>query len=330
MIGMAPERCLELIQGFPSVSALVVGDVMLDVYLNCAALGVANEAPVPLLEILQQTEVLGGAANVAANLARMGVRTQLVAMIGGDAEGQRLAGLLSELGVAFHPLITARPTARKTRILSEGHYYLRIDDEDTSALTDSEADALCRIAAEASGNTTLLVVSDYSKGLINAASACGLEAMAKRVDLKVVADLKPQSVGYWNRLDLITPNLNEARALRSLLNQSSAENLEESELAKELSQELGCDVVLKLAGSGMVAVTRHGEVSRFKALCQLPRNSSGAGDTVLSALAAALGAGATLEEAASLASAAASIAVSDGATHAVSASEMLQVLASLT
>src|SRR5437867_6533773 len=116
LMNIGRDRCLELIQKFHNASVLVFGDIILDVYLDCEALGVANEAPVPLLEISQERHALGGAANVANNLARLGVQTQLIGSVGKDPAAEIVTALLRDAGVDFRPLVSGRPTIRKTRI----------------------------------------------------------------------------------------------------------------------------------------------------------------------------------------------------------------------
>jgi D-beta-D-heptose 7-phosphate kinase / D-beta-D-heptose 1-phosphate adenosyltransferase len=320
------ERNLDLIRSFRAAVVVVVGDVILDTYLDCMALGVANEAPIPLLQMSRQTHAPGGAANVANNLARLGVQTHLVGMVGQDPEARLLSNLLRDAGIRFYPLVSNRPTTHKTRVLSDRHYYLRLDNEDSSAATQPELTALFDILRGAVANANLIVVSDYDKGMVTAASAQSLESLARDHGRKIVADLKPQNVGYWRNLDVITPNLVEARALRSLLGLQGPGNSDESELARGLSRALACDVVLKLADRGIRVANESGKVVSFPALCSLPSNTSGAGDTVLSTLAAVLAVGGRIEEAAYLANMAAAVAVSYQSTHAVSADELRQRL----
>jgi rfaE bifunctional protein kinase chain/domain len=326
MLDLQTERSLDLIRCFHAAAVLVVGDIILDTYLDCKALGVANEAPIPLLQISWQTHAPGGAANVANNLARLGVQTHLVGMVGRDPEAQLLSNLLRDAGVRFYPLVSNRPTTHKTRVLSDRHYYLRIDDEESLAATQQEITALLDILRGAIGNANLIVVSDYDKGVVTAASAKSLESLARDHGSRIVADLKPQNVGHWRHLDVVTPNLVEARTLHSLLDLECRENLDESELARSLSKALACDVVLKLADRGIRAANKSGKVVSFPALCDLPLNTSGGGDTVLSTLAAVLAVGGRIEEAAYLANVAAAIAVSYHRTYAVSADELRQRL----
>jgi rfaE bifunctional protein kinase chain/domain len=321
---MHPKQAIELIEKFPSSALLVFGDVMLDSDIDCETLGVANEAPVPLLEMSQEISRPGGAANVASNLGHLGVRTHLVGAVGNDRAAEIIGVLLQEAGVSFHPLVSDRLTTHKTRVRSGSHYFLRIDEEDPSALTGEELGAVLEIVRGLLAEVEILLVSDYDKGMVCPASAVALEALARTEGRKIFADLKPKNVASWHHLDLITPNLAEAQTLHRLKFQVEANGHDKAQLARALSQALDCDLVLKLAGNGLLTATPMGQVTHLQALCQTPQNVAGAGDTVLATLAAALANGASLEDSACLANVAAAIAVSQPGPHAVSSEELAQ------
>ncbi len=326
MIVNSPQELLRLIKGFSGARVLVLGDVMLDVYQNCRPLGVANEAPVPLLEICSETSSPGGASNVARNLAQLGVQTRLFGRVGDDAAGRQLAGDLLSVKVDFQPSITNAPTIRKTRVLAESHYYLRLDEESVEPIEGAElAELLASIEA---GLTAVdaVVISDYDKGLFTADSLAALGPVLDGFKGIVLADLKPQNLPGGKWLDVLTPNLGEARAMLAQFEAGPVEEFEDTQVAEKLSRALGCEVVLTLGAQGMVLAQGGRLLGRLDAFCKSPHNSSGAGDTVLAVLAAALACGGGLSEAALLASLAASISVSHRETHAVSSEELVQFI----
>jgi len=320
------QKLLQLVESFSKAQVTVVGDLILDSYLECRALGVASEAPVPFLEISSQAHALGGAANVAHNLARLGVRTSLAGMIGSDKEGEILNRLVKEAGIEFHPLVTERPTSRKTRVQASGHYYLRLDEEDTTPLDSHHVQEFSQQLTEAMGRSQLLLVSDYDKGMLKGSFVEKLEAMAAATGLRIAGDIKPQNIKQWRRLHCITPNLSEAKSLYSRLRPGSSCPDESVELARSLGQILSSNVVVTLAEKGMAVATSAGITHLFPALCKNPKNVSGAGDTVLAVLAAALSCDAELHDAALLAGLAASIAVSQEGTYAVAADELCRAI----
>lgn len=315
---------LERIRRISGVRVLVVGDVMLDTYLGCRALGVADEAPVPLLEVQSQSQALGGAANVARNLARLGARTALVGLVGADSQGEVVRELLRESGVDGLLPETQRPTTLKTRVLAGDHYYLRLDEEHVSPPTEAEQAALAAQVEARLNEADLLVVSDYDKGLLSPGLAEHIQGLAGDRGCRIVADLKPANALTWRHLHLITPNWSEARSLCALLDSGGEPGDDAETIAERLRSRMGCAVVLKMGSQGMLVAPSSGPPIRLEALCHSPIEVSGAGDTVLATLAAALAQDADLHQAAWLANLAASISVSKPGTHAVSAAELTE------
>jgi rfaE bifunctional protein kinase chain/domain len=320
------DRFAEIIRAFTGVELLVIGDLILDSYLECHALGVANEAPVPLVEIRSERQTAGGAGNVATNLALLGVQTRLVAPLGDDRESVQLKQILTESGISFHPLVLGRPIPHKTRIMSGKHYYLRLDEEQTEPLAEEETGALVDIVQKAWRRPAAVLVSDYDKGTVTPALIHWIELQAQQAKVPIYADLKPCNALHWKKLGLITPNLSEARQLFAKSQPESAVPEEPADLASALSQQFSSQVILKMSEQGLLAVDRSGKLCRLDALTQHPANVSGAGDTVFATASAALAAGAALEEAAVLANLAASLAVMQEVTHAVSAQELLDAV----
>jgi rfaE bifunctional protein kinase chain/domain len=323
------DRLAEIIRAFSSVELLVIGDLILDSYLECRALGVASEAPVPLVEIQRQRHAAGGAGNAASNLARLGVQTRLVAPLGDDSDSAQLKQILTEAGVEFHPMVAGRPNPHKTRIQSGRHYYLRLDEEHAAPLSEEETTAFEEVIQTAWGKPAALLVSDYDKGAVTPSLARWIESQARQANLPIYADLKPRNAVHWKNLSLMTPNLSEARELFLKLQPESSIPEEPAELASVLSKQFSTQVVLKLSEQGLLAVNRGGTLCRLGALTQHPVNVSGAGDTVFATLSAALATGAMLAEAAVLANLAASLAVVQETTHAVSAEELLEAVSRL-
>jgi len=320
------DRLAEIIRAFSGVELLVIGDLILDSYVECRALGVANEAPVPLIEIQSEKQTAGGAGNVATNLARLGVQTRLVAPLGDDRESAQLGRILAEAGVGFHPLAARRPIPHKTRIMSGKHYYLRLDEEQTEPLTEEETVSLTETIQKAWKRPAAVLVSDYDKGTVTSSLIRWIESQAQQTKLPIYADFKPRNATQWRNLSLITPNLSEARELFGKLQPESSVPEEPADLASALSKQFSSPVVLKMSEQGLLAVDRSGTLCRLDALTQHPVNVSGAGDTVFATLSAALAVGATLEKAAVLANVAASLAVAQEVTHAVSAQELLDAV----
>ncbi|MFN8008907.1 MAG: PfkB family carbohydrate kinase [Terriglobia bacterium] len=323
------EKLLPLVERFTKVHLVVVGDLILDSYLECQAVGVANEAPVPFLQISGQSHALGGAANVAHNLARLGVRVTLIGLIGDDQEGSILTKLAREASIDFRPLKTERPTTRKTRVQASGHYYLRLDEEEAAPLNEAQGQGLLRLITESMESAQMLLASDYDKGTFKGPVVDKLQKLSAAKGFKIVGDIKPQNIQQWQKLSCITPNLPEARDLYSRLIPGSACPDDHLELGRVLARTLSCHVVLTLAEKGIVASTPRGEAHHFPAIGVRAENVSGAGDTVAAVVATSLCSYAELEDAAQLANLAAGIAISHPGTYAVTHEELTRILQDL-
>jgi D-beta-D-heptose 7-phosphate kinase/D-beta-D-heptose 1-phosphate adenosyltransferase len=245
-----------------------------------------------------------------------------VAPLGDERESAQLKQILAEAGIGFHPVLLQRPIPHKTRILSGRHYYLRLDEEQTAPLSEDETTSFAQIIQEAWGRPAAVLVSDYDKGAVTPSLIRWLEPQVHQAKLPIFADLKPRHAAHWKQLDLIAPNLSEARELFGKFQPESSVPEKPADLASALSKQLSSQVVLKMSEQGLLAVNRGGTVCHLDALSPHPVNVSGAGDTVFATLGAALAAGAALEEAAVLANLAASLAVVQEITHAVSAEEL--------
>lgn len=228
--------------------------------------------------------------------------------------------------MVLHPLMWERETTQKTRILSGTHYYLRLDQEDSTPLPDTINQRLIKALEELIPAVDAVVISDYAKGIINSETVAALEELAARYQRPVYADIKPANICLWKKTDLLTPNRQEAFRMLELLGGSPAETLQSETLASELKTRISGSLLLKLSEEGMLSVDQQGAITAFPALCKNPANTTGAGDTVLAVAAAALNCQATLAEAGGLANLAASISVSKADTHPVTITELREAL----
>lgn len=290
------------IPDFSSVKALVVGDLMLDRYWFGPTSRISPEAPVPVVKVTRFQTRPGGAANVAVNLASLGVRTTLSGVVGADAGAAELRGILGEHGIALELVESAdRPTITKLRVLSRNQQLIRLDTEDSFASEDAVALAARMEAAAADAAVCLL--SDYGKGSL--AEAPALIATARRLQLPVLVDPKGSDFGRYRGATLLTPNLAEFEAVAGV----AASDAELAERAAGMRSDLGLEALVVTLGDRGMLVTAGGEPVFIPARAREVFDVTGAGDTVIAALAAGLAAGMTLPDAAALANVAAGIVV---------------------
>jgi len=310
------------------LSVLVVGDVMLDRYLWGDIRRISPEAPVPVVEIARETHTAGGAANVAHNLAALGVRCELVGVVGHDASGVELQALLQQQKIAFDPRLTRRatPTITKTRIIAQRQQLCRLDKEEAPeayALADA---GLLGLLAEKAARHHAVILSDYAKGVISQQVIDTLREVRATRQTFVALDPKPIRPLEIGGLDLLTPNYGESLQLSGLTAFGRKGPAAEEIAAAVLARHNPRFLVMTMGEKGMLLCPRQGATRHFPTVVHQVADVSGAGDTVISTLTAALAAGVDPEEAVHIANAAAGIVVTKLGTATVTRAELLQAL----
>ena len=281
---------------------LVVGDVMLDRYWFGDVSRISPEAPVPVVLIQREEARPGGAANVARNCAALGAQTRLLSVVGNDEAGGKLAELIEQAGIRAHLHRDASmPTTVKLRVIGRQQQLLRIDFE-TPPSGEVLASKLADFKA-ALPSCDVVILSDYGKGgLAHIARMIGL---ARAAGKKVLVDPKGDDYARYRGAHVMTPNRAELREVVG--SWKSESDLERR--AQKLRRALGLEaLLLTRAEQGMTLYTGGG-ARHVKAVAREVYDVSGAGDTVIAALGAMLGAGAGLEQAVRVANRAAGIVV---------------------
>lgn len=312
--------------GTEKCRVLVVGDVMLDQYYYGEVTRISPEAPVPITRVVRTKETLGGAANVAHNLALLGCETEVAASIGADHHGGRLRALFEKRGISIYGLVvTGAPTTTKLRVIGGHQQMMRLDFEETEPLAGEDAERIFMVAqASLSDGARALVLSDYGKGVVTPELCSRLVETAHRKGIPVVVDPKGSDWEKYHGADYITPNLKELNAVQS----SPAKNEDASveRAARYAMKRFGIrSMVATRSECGLSLVTERSAV-HIPTKAQEVFDVSGAGDTVIAAFALALAGGLPPEQGAYLANLAASVVVAKVGTYAVSREELLTVL----
>ena len=300
---------------FAKTSLLVVGDVMLDRYWFGDSDRISPEAPVPVVQVSKVDERLGGAANVARNVAALGAHTTILGVIGEDEAGHRIGELLSQSGVNSQLEVDPKvPTTVKLRVIARQQQLIRLDFEETPSQTALEQ-KLARFE-KALGTADVLVLSDYGKGALSQVAA--MIEYARAQNKVILVDPKGEDYEKYRGATVITPN-------RSELRQVVGRWVDESDLtqrAQELRRSLGIQaLLLTRSEEGMSLFTDQG-VSHVRAQAREVFDVSGAGDTVIATLAVALAAQWPLERAMALANRAGGIVVGKLGTATVTSEEL--------
>lgn len=315
------DRLVALLAAARGIRVAIVGDAMLDVYLHGDVDRISPEAPVPVVRVRERRMALGGAANVAQNVAALGGRAVLVATIGDDMAGGHLRERLTAIDADSRSLVTvSRPTTTKTRVLAKVQQVVRFDEEDDASLEPRDCAAVLGALEQAIGEAHALVLEDYNKGLLVPPVIERAVALARARGIPIVVDPKFRNFFSYTGATVFKPNRRELEtALGATL------DLDEPASLPSLLDRLGVEnLLLTLGERGMMLVPREGEARTIPTTAREVYDVVGAGDTVTAYLAAMLAAGATPTEAAVIANYAAGVEVGKLGAATVSAEEVLE------
>ncbi len=310
---------------FEGRRVLVLGDIMLDRYVHGEVRRISPEAPIPVLRRGGSRAVLGGAANVARNIASLGALAILMGVVGDDHAGDEVEALCREAGGVEARLVRAagRPTTVKTRFVSHGHQLLRLDEEEVQPPT-SLADAIVDAFTAALDGAGVVILSDYAKGVLSDAVLEGAINAACARDIPVIVDPKRPNFAAYYGATVLTPNQGEAALVSGL---SGVDDAAVAEAGRRALEQAQADAVLVTRSERGLTLVRHDRAPlHLPTHAQQVADVSGAGDTLVATFAIALAAGAPMPEAAMLANLAAGIVVGKLGTATVDHAELATAL----
>ena len=287
---------------------LVIGDLMLDRYLWGTCDRVSPEAPVQVVKVVEETQALGGCGNVLANLAGLGARPQVIALVGRDDAAAQLQKLLDAIVPERRGIIVdeARPTTVKTRLVAARHQIVRFDTESTAPCSAASAAQLLELAEEMIPSSEVVVLSDYGKGLVTDEVAHAVIACCRRHKVQVLVDPKGHRYEKYRGASVLTPNRKEAAQATG---SSLATREQISAAGAKLCRELDLDACLiTLSEDGMALFTPEGD-TWLPTVAREVFDVTGAGDTVIAALALGISLNMSLPEACEFANRAAGVVV---------------------
>ena len=304
--------------------ALVIGDLMLDRYLIGSVGRISPEAPVPIVLLSNQYERAGGAANVAANLALLGIKTHIAGCVGEDAEAKTLLKLVQDLGIETKAVIRSkqRPTIAKTRIVSGHQQMMRLDQESSAAFnTEDTSSLLAVIQHELTQNPAIVILSDYAKGVLSTDICQAIIATCKPLNIPVLVDPKGHDYSKYKGATALTPNKKEtAEACNTTIN-----DIDLIAKAANLKQALNLAFFAVTRGEEGISLIDN-ETHHLPATAKQVFDVSGAGDTVIATLAAGLMHGLSTLDALQLANLAAGVVVGKVGTVPITQADLIQAL----
>jgi D-beta-D-heptose 7-phosphate kinase/D-beta-D-heptose 1-phosphate adenosyltransferase len=323
---MNTERSEQIVNSFGKYKILVVGDVMLDHYVHGVVERLNPEAPVPILRAVEESQMTGGAGNVAKNAAMLGAKATLVGVVGGDKEAESVGQAAYEENYGADLVADdKRRTTLKTRYLVGNQQMVRVDHEDAEDVSgDVEEKILEAVKREIDKGVDAVLISDYAKVVVTQKVAETIIDMAGQKDILVAGDVKPSRAQYLLGASFVSPNLKEAYEYLGM--NSHEKRLEPAELAKLVYMKMCSDVYLTLGKDG-IYVYCGGECGRHVTQDHVVEvaDESGAGDAAAVVLMMSLLAGASEEEASKLANAAGAVVVSKIGAQGVTPKELLQM-----
>lgn len=290
-----------------SPSVLVVGDLMIDHYLWGACDRISPEAPVPVIDVREESEILGGAGNVINNLQALGAVVSVASVVGEDENGRRLKAMLEEIEVNTEALILqkGRSTTRKSRVIASHQQVLRFDSETKEAIEKSTAAELLSRIESAISDFDIVLLSDYGKGVLEESFTASLIELARSEGKMVLVDPKGRDYSKYRGATLVTPNRKEASEATGI------EIVDTESLRRagfKLKEELSLDMaMITLSEEGMAIFDD--SMRTIETVAREVYDVTGAGDTVLSTLGFVLACGGNIDEAARIANAAAAVVV---------------------
>jgi D-beta-D-heptose 7-phosphate kinase/D-beta-D-heptose 1-phosphate adenosyltransferase len=322
-MALTKQRAEEILYSIRNRTVVVLGDVMLDEFVWGDVTRISPEAPVPVVDIRRESVHLGGAANVLANLISLGAKGAVIGAVGNDTAGERLRSSLREICPQADDYLVvddSRPSTTKTRIIAHNQLVVRADREMRTPVNGKIEAQIISHLKEALHDAHAFVVSDYDKGVVTPKILFEILTFAyERVP--VLIDPKIRNFNFYHPATLITPNHHEALRMSSL-EEDSDSGLQQA--AKVIRGKLHCDSVLITRGDrGMMLIEGDSRPVYVETSAREVYDVTGAGDTVIAALASGLAAGASMLEAATLANHAAGIVVGKIGTATASADELI-------
>ena len=307
MVTITKTRLQTLYDKFVGRRIAVVGDLMLDRYFWGIVGRISPEAPVPVVEVESESIRLGGAANVANNVASLGGVPVMVGVVGKDDAGQTLKRVIEELQFPLTGIVTdaSRPTTVKTRVIAHNQHVVRIDHEEKRDIDEDVQQRLLKTLESQLDTIDGIILEDYNKGVLSKSFIVRIIEMARKKKKIITVDPKFNNFFDYKDVTVFKPNRKESEeALGMRLNTEA--NIEKA--GKDLLHRLNAEnVLLTLGEKGMTLFERAGAITNVPTAARKVADVSGAGDTVVSTLTISLASGASIREAAALANVAGGI-----------------------
>ena len=321
-MGGIMNKLISIIEQFKNKKILIIGDVMLDKSIWGEVSRISPEAPVQVVNVLEESYAPGGAANVANNIAALSAKSLMVGVVGKDTTKNMLVSELKKRNIDVTGLIDDenKRTIRKVRVFGRSQQLLRFDYEKRGYVDKKIETNIFSFISKKIDEIDAIIVSDYAKGTITKNLMEKLIELCNKKNKIIVIDPKPKHKNLYKNSTLITPNLKEAHEMISFLEEEPSTDADK--IGKQLLKELNSNVLITKGEKGMSLFEKNGKITSIPTFAKEVYDIIGAGDTSVATVTLALASGASFEEAAIIANHAAGITVGKIGTSTVSIDEL--------
>jgi D-beta-D-heptose 7-phosphate kinase/D-beta-D-heptose 1-phosphate adenosyltransferase len=297
---------------------------MLDKYIFGRVERISQEAPIPVVQAQHEKYVLGGAANVAHNIATLSGNAYLFGVLGSDVKKDIFLKISADLNINTDGVFTdeKRPTTEKTRVVINKQQLARIDFESTNSIDETISNKICESIARMK-KLDIIIISDYAKGVVSLSLSKKIISFSKKNKIIIIADPKPKHKQFYVGVDLVKTNKKEAGEMSGI---SIEKEKDIQSAGMKIMEQLGSSVIITLGEQGMVVFEKGKKAILIPTIAREVFDVSGAGDTAIAAAGLALSSGANLMEAATLANITAGIKVTKHGTAPVTIEELRNYL----
>ncbi len=320
-------KLADIVQKLSKQSVLVVGDTMVDKFIWGKVSRISPEAPVPVVEISNETETLGGAGNVASNITSLGASSYLVTVIGDDNDGKNMKDMLKRknINTDFVVVDKNRPTTIKTRIIASHQQVVRVDKEIKGSFSGGTEVNILKNIEKVMEKVNGVIISDYAKGVVSEKILKKIIALAKEKNIPVTVDPKIENFKKYKHITCMTPNTKEAIEGMNAKNISTDEDI--AMLGNKILKTLKSESVLITRGEkGMTIIEKNNKITHIPTRAKEVYDVTGAGDTVIATMTLALSAKVDLVTSSEIANFAAGIVVGKVGTATVTQKELIQAI----
>ncbi len=319
------------VDAFSKARLCVFGDIILDEYVNGEVSRVSPEAPVLVVEVVKESVRLGGAANVAHNIATLGGVVSLCGVLGDDEGGSQCISLLESAGISSEYIVrdSSRPTTKKTRVIGQSQQIVRIDREVTTPVSGDVESRVYTSFRKGISVSNSALVADYRKGVVTKALSEVISETSKSGEYglrkkSIIVDPKGNDYTWYYNASCVKPNKKEASQISGVTIKTREDALKAARIIKEMGSFES--VMITLGDLGMVLLEDQGEPFALDTIAQEVFDVSGAGDTVLAVFALSLAVGALPSEAATIANCAAARVIREVGTAAINPEDLKEVI----